>query len=276
MISNCLLPVAGFGTRFLPVTKSIPKEMIPILTKPLIHYGVEESMDAGLNLISIVTSKHKDAIKKYFENSSIVEKSLKGTDKEFLLNGINNVINSCDFSFAEQAEMKGLGHAIYSGKEIVGNKPFAVLLPDDLCFNEGDSVLKQMVEVHKHYPDCCIVAIEEVPISEVHKYGIISGELIDQSKKVFRVQNMVEKPSRDKTPSNLAIIGRYILSQEIFKILENTRPDHNGEIQITDALMQLAKNGKVIAYKFDGKRFDCGSVRGYLDANNFFAAKENI
>ena len=279
-ITKCLFPVAGYGTRFLPATKAIPKEMLPVLVQPLIQYGVEEAMSAGMTTMTMVTSKHKQAIKNHFEPHADIEASIKGTAKASLLDEVNHISQQCDFTYIEQQQMLGLGHAIYTGKPLIGNEPFAVILPDDLCTNNaqadaknshGDSVLKQMTKLYKQYPDCCIVAIEEVPMDEVDKYGVIDGELLQGSNDAYRVKSMVEKPSPDEAPTNLAIIGRYILTPEIFDVLENTAPDKNGEIQITDALMTLAKEGKVIAYKFQGTRFDCGSVKGHLMANIAFA-----
>ncbi len=269
-IKKCLFPVAGYGTRFLPATKAIPKEMLPILTKPLIQYGVEETMSAGMTTMAMVTSKYKQAIKNHFEPHADIEASIKGTVKEGLLNEVNHASEQCDFTYIEQQQMLGLGHAIYTGKSLIGNEPFAVILPDDLCTNDGDSVLTQMTRLYEQYPNCCIVAIEEVPMTEVDKYGVIDGELLEGLTNVYRVNSMVEKPSTAEAPTNLAIIGRYILTPEIFGFLENTAPDKNGEIQLTDALMKLAKKGEVIAYKFQGKRFDCGSVEGYLLANKTY------
>ena len=172
--------------------------------------------------------------------------------------------------------MLGLGHAIYTGKPLIGNEPFAVILPDDLCTNDDNSVLTQMVKLYEHHSDCCIVAIEEVPMTEVDKYGVIDGELLEGSSDTYRVNSMVEKPRPAEAPTNLAIIGRYILTPEIFDALEDTAPDKNGEIQITDALMILAKQGKVIAYKFQGARYDCGSVKGFVVATNHFAQVEGL
>ena len=272
-INKCLFPVAGYGTRFLPATKAIPKEMLPILTKPLIQYGVEEAMSAGMTTMAMVTSKYKQAIKNHFEPHADIEASIKGTAKESLLDEVNHVSERCDFSYIEQDQMLGLGHAIYTGKPLIGNESFAVILPDDLCTSEVDSVLEQMVKLYEQHPDCCIVAIEEVPIAEVDKYGVIDGELLENSTNAYRVNSMVEKPSPTQAPTNLAIIGRYILTPEIFDVLENTVPDKNGEIQITDALMTLAKQGKVIAYQFQGMRFDCGSVNGFVTATNYFFNK---
>ena len=276
IINKCLFPVAGYGTRFLPVTKSIPKEMLPILTKPLIQYGVEEAMGAGMAGMVMVTSKYKQAIENHFKVHIDIEASIKGTAKESLLDEVNYASEQCDFSYIEQEKMLGLGHAIYTGKPLIGNEPFAVILPDDLCANDGDSVLVQMTKLYQQHPDCCIVAIEEVLMTEVDKYGVIDGELLKNSTNVYRVNSMVEKPSPEDAPTNLAIIGRYILIPEIFDVLESTEADENGEIQITNALMTLAKQGKVIAYKFQGKRFDCGSVKGFVVATNHFAKTEGL
>jgi len=270
-INKCLFPVAGYGTRFLPATKAIPKEMLPILTKPLIQYGVEEAMSAGMTNMVMVTSKYKKAIENHFKPHVDIETSIEGTTKESLLDEVNHVSDQCNFSYINQEKMLGLGHAIYTGKSFIGNESFAVVLPDDLCTNNGDSVLMQMTELYSRYPDCCIVAIEEVPMGQVDKYGVIDGELLKGSSNVYQVGNMVEKPNFQDAPSNLAIIGRYILTPEIFDVLENLKPDKNGEIQITDALTVLAKKRKVVAYKFQGVRFDCGSVEGFVAATNYFA-----
>ena len=275
-INKCLFPVAGYGTRFLPATKAIPKEMLPILTKPLIQYGVEEAMSAGMTTMAMITSKHKQAIKNHFEPHADIEASIKGTAKASLLDEVNHTSEQCDFTYIEQQQMLGLGHAIYTGKPLIGNDPFAVILPDDLCTSDGDSVLLQMTKLYEQHPDCCIVAIEEVPMTQVDKYGVIDGELLEGSNNAYRVNSMVEKPSPEDAPTNLAIIGRYILTPEIFDVLENTSPDKNGEIQITDALMTLSKKGKVIAYKFQGIRYDCGSVKGFVMATNAFAKSEGI
>jgi UTP--glucose-1-phosphate uridylyltransferase len=276
LITKCLFPVAGYGTRFLPATKAIPKEMLPILTKPLIQYGVEEAMSAGMTTMAMIISKHKQAIKNHFEPHVDIEANIKGTAKESLLDEINHASDQCSFTYIEQQQMLGLGHAICTGKPLIGNEPFAVILPDDLCTNNDDSVLTQMTKLYEKHPDCCIVAIEEVPMTEIDKYGVIDGELLDDSTNAYRVNSMVEKPSPTEAPTNLAIIGRYILTPEIFDVLENTVPDKNGEIQITDALMTLAKQGKVIAYKFQGARYDCGSVKGFVVATNHFAQVEGL
>lgn len=267
MIKKCLFPAAGYGTRFLPATKAMPKEMLTVVNKPLIQYGVEEALDAGLNEISIVTGRGKRALEDHFDISYELEHQIKGTDKEKYLVGIRRLLDECSFSYTRQIEMKGLGHAILSGRPLIGDEPFAVVLADDLCFNlEGDGVLRQMVKLYNQFR-CSIVAIQEVPPEETSKYGVISGEMIRDD--LFRVNSMVEKPKPEEAPSNLAIIGRYILTPDIFKLIEQTEPGKGGEIQITDALMKQAQDGCVIAYKFKGKRFDCGGAEGYIDATNY-------
>ena len=268
MIKHCLFPAAGFGTRFLPVTKTVPKELLPILDKPLIQYAVDEAHQSGVNDMVLVINEHKSAIKNYFQPFPYLESLVSKTAKKDKLNCIENIINNCDLHFINQTEMLGLGHAILQGKDQVGDNSFAVILPDDLCFNQGDSVLKQMIDIYKQNQNKCIVAVEEVGIDEVDKYGIIRGKKFCNN--LFHVDEMIEKPSPEVAPSNLAIIGRYILTPDIFSILEKTQPDHNGEIQITNALNELAKLGKVIAYKFVGKRIDCGFVKGYIEGNVFF------
>lgn len=269
MISKCLFPAAGYGTRFLPATKAMPKEMLPILTKPLIQYGVEEAYEAGCDIMATITGRGKRAITDHFDISYELEHQIKDTSKEKMLTEIRTLIEKCTFTYTRQNEMKGLGDAIYKGKALVGeSEPFAVILADDLCVNSGgDGVLTQMVKLYNKYR-CSIVAIMEVPKDQVHKYGVISGKEID--KDVFMLDNMVEKPDNDKAPSNLAIIGRYILTPDIFEIIKNTKPGKNGELQITDALLAQAKSGMVLGYKFQGKRFDCGSVDGYVEATNYF------
>lgn len=269
MIKQCLFPAAGYGTRFLPATKAMPKEMLPILTKPLIQYGVEEAVDAGCDVMAIITGRGKRAITDHFDISYELEHQIKGSSKEHLLDGIRTIIDKCTFTYTPQNEMKGLGDAIYKGKALVGEQhPFAVILADDLCVNpDGIGVLSQMVEVYKKYK-CCIVAIMEVPSADVHKYGIIEGNPLEEG--VYMVSNMVEKPDIDKAPSNLAVIGRYILTPDIFEMIEHIKPGKNGELQITDALCEQAKKGMVIAYKFKGRRFDCGGVDGFVEATNYF------
>lgn len=275
MINKCLFPAAGYGTRFLPATKAVPKEMLPILTKPLLQYGVEEAIDAGIQNMAIVTGRGKRSIEDHFDNSYELESQLKGGSKEYLLNEILNVINKTTFSYIRQKNMLGLGHAILTGQPLIGNEPFAVILADDLCHSVGQNVLSQMIEIYNKHR-CSIIAIEKVPMNEINKYGVISGTSINNSDKLFKVDSMIEKPNIENAPSNLAIIGRYILTPDIFNTLNSIEPGSGGEIQITDALNIQAKNGKVLAYKFDGRRFDCGSVNGFVRATNFFAKEKKI
>ena len=272
-ITKCLFPAAGYGTRFLPATKAIPKEMLPVLTKPLLQYGVEEAQSAGINTMAVVTGRGKRAIEDHFDRSYELEKQIDGTAKAKLMEGVRGIVDDCTFSYTRQVEMKGLGHAILTGETLVGNQAFAVILADDLCDNNDDeSVLAQMVKVYEKY-ECCIVAVEKVPSEDTNKYGVIAGDRINDS--LIRVNDMVEKPEPKDAPSDLAIIGRYILTPQIFDILRTTKPGKGGEIQITDALLELAKIGKVIAYEFEGKRFDCGSVDGFVQATNYFYSKDS-
>ena len=275
MIKKCLFPAAGYGTRFLPATKAVPKEMLPILTKPLLQYGVEEALSAGITNMAIITGRGKRAIEDHFDNAFELEAQLYGTSKEHCLKEIKEVIEKSTFSYVRQKQMLGLGHAILTGEPLIGDEPFAVVLADDLCDCDENSVLSQMIEIYNQY-QCSIVAIEEVPMSQTNKYGIIAGNLVDNSNNTYQVTDMVEKPEEKDAPSNMAIIGRYILTPDIFNILINIKPDKNREIQITDALKIQAKQGKVIAYKFKGERFDCGSITGYLEATNFLASKNEI
>ena len=268
MIKKCLFPVAGYGTRFLPATKSMPKEMLPVVNKPLVQYGVEESIAAGLSEVGFVTGRGKRAIDDHFDLNYELECEIAGTSKEEYLTSIRDVMDKGQFSFTRQTSMKGLGDAILNGRRLIGDEPFGVVLSDDLCLTEAgeDGVLTQMVKLFKQFR-CSIVAIQEVPEDQVSKFGVIAGDKIKDN--LYQVTDMVEKPSIEEAPSNLAIIGRYILTPDIFDILETTDPGKNGEIQITDALLQQARNGCVMAYKFKGRRFDCGSVEGFVAATNY-------
>jgi len=271
-ITKCLFPAAGYGTRFLPATKSIPKEMLPVLDKPLIHYGVEEAIDAGLTEINIILGRGKGAIEDYFDKNYELETEISHKPKKMkLLKPIHDVIANGTFTFRRQGAMLGLGDAINKSKSMIGNEPFGVVLADDICDTpDNDGVMKQMVEVYEKYK-CSIVAIMEVPKEKTESYGVISGDEVEDG--IFKVDTMVEKPKPENAPTNLAIIGRYILTPDIFDKLKNTKAGAGGEIQITDALKELAKEGKVIAYKFKGIRFDCGSVDGYVDSINYFFNK---
>jgi len=266
MIRKCLFPAAGYGTRFLPATKAMPKEMLPIVNKPLIQYGVEEALSAGLTQIGFVTGRGKRALEDHFDTSYELEHQIAGSSKETLLSGIRGLIEQCSFSYTRQTEMKGLGHAILTGEPLVGDESFAVVLADDFCVHEPDSVLEQMVALHETH-GCSIVAVEEVPWEKTGSYGIVSGEAVGDD--LVRVTAMVEKPDPSAAPGNLAVIGRYILTPDIFEILKRIPPGRNGEIQITDALNEQAKAGQVLAYRFKGHRFDCGSIEGFVAATNY-------
>jgi len=275
MIKKCLFPAAGYGTRFLPATKAVPKEMLPILTKPLLQYGVEEALSAGIVNMAIVTGRGKRAIEDHFDNAFELEMQLSGTSKESYLKEIKEIIKNSTFTYVRQKEMLGLGHAILMGEPLIGNEPFAVILADDLCDGDENGVISQLIEIYSQHK-CSVMAIEEVPMDQVRKYGIIAGNLVDETNDTYRVTDMIEKPEPKDAPTNMAIIGRYILTPDIFDILRNTKPSKGGEIQITDALLIQAKQGKVIAYKFKGKRFDCGDIKGYIEATNFLARKKGI
>ena len=265
MIKKCLFPVAGYGTRFLPATKSMPKEMLTVVNKPLVQYGVEEALAAGLDEICFVTGRGKRAIIDHFDVSYELEHQIAGSSKEDYLTSVRDLIARGKFASTRQSEMKGLGHAILTGELLVGDQPFGIILADDLCLNEGEGVLGQLAEIYRR-KGCSVIAIQEVEEQDVSKFGVIAGE--EEEPGLYRITDMVEKPEPADAPSNLAIIGRYILSPEIFEILRHTPPGKNGEVQLTDALLTLAKAGKVYAYKFKGKRFDCGSVDGFVDATN--------
>ena len=266
MIKKCLFPVAGYGTRFLPATKSMPKEILPIVDKPLVQYGVEEAVEAGLNNIGFVTGRGKRAIEDHFDISYELEDQIAGTGKEGALEGVRTLIRECTFTYTRQTSVRGLGDAILTGQAIIGDEPFGVVLADDLCIGLQQGVLAQMVDLYNQHR-CSIVAVEEIPQERSSSYGIVAGESISET--LIKVTDMVEKPQPEEAPSNLAIIGRYILTPDFFDILRETRPGRNGEVQITDALMAQAQSGSVMAYKFEGKRFDCGSVAGFVEATNY-------
>ena len=275
MINKCLFPAAGYGTRFLPATKAIPKEMLPILNKPLLQYGVEEALSSGIKNMAIVTGRGKRAIEDHFDNAYELESQVSGTNNEQHLKEINEVIMKSTFTYVRQKKILGLGHAILSGQPLIGEEPFAVILADDLCDCENNNVILQMIEIYKKY-QCSVVAIVDVPLSQTNKYGIIEGNLIKGTSDTYRVNNMVEKPEKENAPSNMAIIGRYILTPDIFNILKKIKPGKSSEIQITDALNIQAHEGKVVAFKFNGKRFDCGTVEGYIKATRYYAKKLGI
>lgn len=265
MIHKCLFPVAGYGTRFLPATKSSPKEMLPVVNKPLIEYAVQEAVAAGLTRIGFVTGRGKRAIEDHFDKNYELEDQIRGTGKEDLIQPTRDLIETCEFSYTRQKEMRGLGHAILTGETLIGDEPFAVVLADDLCITDDEGVLAQMVELFRQFR-CSIVAVEEVSDDQINQYGVVDGEALKDG--VYRIRDMVEKPSKEEAPSNLGIIGRYILTPNIFDVLRETPPGKNGELQITDALRRQALDGSVLAYRFKGRRFDCGSIDGFVDATN--------
>ncbi len=272
MITKCLFPAAGYGTRFLPATKSIPKEMLPIVNKPLIQYGVEEALQAGMHDIAIVTGKGKHAIEDLFDRNPVLEAAVAGSDKERLLENTNRLIASCTFSYTRQKQMRGLGDAILTGEPLIGDQPFGVVLADDLCIgeNDHDGVLGQMAALYAEH-GCSLVAVEEVAPEETHKYGVVAG--VEIAPGLYEVHEMMEKPAPGEAPSNLAIIGRYILTPRVFELLRHTPPGRGGEVQITDALRRQAREERVLAWRFRGRRFDCGSVHGFVEATNHFYRK---
>ena len=266
-IRKAVFPAAGFGTRFLPATKAIPKEMLPLLDKPLIQYSVEEAKASGLEEVIIVTGMGKTAIEDHFDVSFELEILLKEKNKTDILKMVEEVSNLIHFSYTRQKKPLGLGHAIYCAKNLVGKEPFAVFLSDDVI-NAKIPVMKQMIKVFRQYPST-ILAVQRVPRKEVHHYGIIDAKKIGP--RVYKVIDMVEKPHPKNAPSNLAIIGRYILTPEIFYALEETRPGKGGEIQLTDGLRKLSKKQPIYAYEFEGDRYDAGDKLGFLMANVSFA-----
>lgn len=265
-VRKCLFPAAGFGTRFLPATKAMPKEMLPVVNKPLIQYGVEEAARAGIADMAFVTGRGERALKDHFAVSQDLERRIAGSERESLLEDLRRLVRECHFSYTRQFEAKGLGHAILTGETLIGDQAFAVLLADDFCVTEDAGALAQLAAIYDEHR-CSVVAIEEVPEAETSSYGIVSGEELGPG--LYRVNDMVEKPEPGEAPGNLAVIGRYILTPDIFDILRSTPPGRNNEIQITDALQTQARKGKVLARRFRGRRFDCGSVPGFMAANEF-------
>lgn len=265
-IRKCLFPAAGYGTRFLPATKAMPKEMLPIVNKPLIQYGVEEAARAGIADMAFVTGRGKRALEEHFDISHELESQIAGSERESLLADIRRLLRECRFSHTRQLAAKGLGHAILTGETLIGDQPFAVLLADDFCVGDDAGALAQLIAVYQEQ-QCSVVAVEEVAPAETANYGIIAGAEIGPG--LYRVDGMVEKPEPEEAPGNLAVIGRYVLTPDIFDILRATPPGRNKEIQITDALNTQAREGKVLAWRFRGRRFDCGVVAGFMAANNF-------
>lgn len=262
-VKKAVIPAAGFGTRFLPATKAMPKEMLPVVDKPTIQYIVEEAIDSGIEEIMIITGKAKRAIEDHFDHSVELELELEKKGKEDLLELVNNISDMVDIHYIRQKEAKGLGHAIACAKTFVGNEPFAVMLGDDIVHTEDTPCLKQMIDCYDQYGSS-VLGVQTVADSEVSKYGIVDGKQLQDN--VFSVNGLVEKPSIEEAPSNVAILGRYIINPEIFDILAETKPGKGGEIQLTDALMELASKEDMVAYDFDGKRYDVGNKQGFLEA----------
>jgi UTP--glucose-1-phosphate uridylyltransferase len=263
-IRKAVFPVAGLGTRFLPATKASPKEMLPIVDKPLIQYAAEEAEAAGVDQLIFITGRNKRSIEDHFDKAYELESELVSAGKDKLLSIVRNVLPA-DLTcvYVRQAEPRGLGHAVLCSKSVVGGEPFFVLLADDLIRNDGKGAVAQMAEVYERF-GCSVLAVQEVPRSETKQYGIVQVEPGSQGE--LRVTSIVEKPDPSKAPSNLAVVGRYLLTPRIFEKLEQTDPGAGGEIQLTDAIAALLKDEPVIAYPFEGKRYDCGSKLGYLEA----------
>lgn len=271
-IKKAVFPVAGMGTRFLPATKANPKEMLPVVDKPLIQYAVEEAIEAGITDLVFVTSSSKRAIEDHFDRNFELESLLKQRERLVLLEQVKNIVpKGVSCAYVRQSEALGLGHAVLCAKPVVGNEPFAVILADDLIDGQGKGgCLTQMVEVAETN-SCSVLGVQQVERHETDKYGIVSSE--DLSNATSKVHSIVEKPSPDKAPSTQAVVGRYILSSRIFEILEKTGRGTGGEIQLTDAIDVLLREETVLAYEFNGKRYDCGDKLGYLQATVEYALK---
>ncbi|APM40420.1 UTP--glucose-1-phosphate uridylyltransferase GalU [Clostridium kluyveri] len=269
-VKKAIIPAAGLGTRFLPATKAQPKEMLPIVDKPTIQYIIEEAVASGIEEILIITGRNKRAIEDHFDKSIELERELEKKGKEDLLKIVRDISSISDIYYIRQKEPKGLGHAIGCARTFVGNQPFAVMLGDDVVDNEIPC-LKQLIDCYNEYKTS-IIGVQEVPKEEVYKYGIVKGMYIENS--VYKVKDLIEKPKVEEAPSNMAILGRYIITPSIFEILQNTTPGKGGEIQLTDALRTLAKNEAMYAYTFQGRRYDVGDKLGFLQATVEFALKK--
>jgi UTP--glucose-1-phosphate uridylyltransferase len=270
-VRKAIIPAAGLGTRFLPATKAQPKEMMPIVDKPAIQYIVEEAVASGIEEILIITGRNKRAIEDHFDKSVELEDELYNNNKEELLKVVKDVSNMADIYYIRQKEPKGLGHAISRAKNFVGNEPFAVMLGDDIV-DSRVPCLKQLMNCYDKYKTS-VLGVQPVNKSQVSKYGIVNGMEIEN--KVYKVNNMIEKPKVEEAPSNIAILGRYIITPEIFEILERTKPGKGGEIQLTDALKELSKQESIYAYSFEGIRYDVGDKLGFLKANIEYALKRD-
>ncbi|MGI6668092.1 MAG: UTP--glucose-1-phosphate uridylyltransferase GalU [Acetivibrionales bacterium] len=270
-VRKAVIPAAGLGTRFLPATKAQPKEMLPIVDKPTIQYIVEEAVASGIEDILIVTGRGKRAIEDHFDKSYELEDILRRKGEDELLRLVQDIANMANVNYVRQKEPKGLGHAIYCARSFIGNEPFAVLLGDNIVDSDVPC-LKQLIDVYEKY-NKTVLGVQRVAEEDVSKYGIIDCEEVGD--RIYSVRDMVEKPDRDKAPSNIAILGRYIITPEIFKYLENAEPGKGGEIQLTDALRKLLAAGPVYAYDFPGKHYDVGNKLGFLEATVEFALKND-
>jgi UTP--glucose-1-phosphate uridylyltransferase len=268
-VKKAIIPAAGLGTRFLPATKAQPKEMLPIVDKPTIQYIIEEAVASGIEEILIITGRNKRAIEDHFDKSVELEQELEAHNKQDLLTMVREISNMVNIHYIRQKEPKGLGHAIYCAKTFVGKEPFAVMLGDDVV-DSKTPCLKQLIDCFTEYKTT-ILGVQEVPIEDVSKYGIVKGMHIED--RVYKVKDLIEKPKVEEAPSNIAILGRYIITPQIFDILENTVPGKGGEIQLTDALRVLIQNEAMYAYNFEGRRYDVGDKLGFLEATVEFALK---
>ena len=268
-VRKAIIPAAGLGTRFLPATKAQPKEMLPIVDKPTIQYIIEEAVESGIEEILIITGRNKKSIEDHFDKSVELEMELEKARKQEMLNIVKGISDMVDIHYIRQKEPRGLGHAIHCAKSFVGNEPFAVMLGDDVVDSKVPC-LKQLINCFNEYKTT-ILGVQTVDLQNVNKYGIIDGIHIED--RVYKVKKLVEKPSIDESPSNIAILGRYIITPQIFEILENTKPGKGNEIQLTDALQELIGNEAIYAYDFQGKRYDVGDKLGFLQATTEFALK---
>jgi len=269
-ITKAVFPVAGMGTRFLPATKASPKEMLPIVDKPLIQYAVEEAVAAGITELIFVTGRSKRAIEDHFDKAYEMEAELEARGKTQMLEVLRGIIPpNVTCVYIRQAEALGLGHAVLCAKQVVGNEPFAVLLADDLLDGEPP-VLKQMVDLYAHYHSS-VIGVQDVPREETSQYGIVDAKELEKG--IYKINSIVEKPQPDEAPSTLGVVGRYILTPRIFSHLESVQAGAGGEIQLTDGIASLLKQEQVLAYKYSGTRYDCGSKIGYLKATIQFALK---
>ena len=269
-VRKAIIPAAGLGTRFLPATKAQPKEMLPIVDKPTLQYIIEEAVESGIEEILIITGRNKKSIEDHFDRSIELEIELEKKGKDDLLKAVRQISDMVNIHYIRQKEPKGLGHAIYCAKSFIGNEPFAVLLGDDIVYTKDKACLKQLIEVHHEYKTT-VLGVQEVPLQEVNKYGIIKGKNIEGN--IFKVKDLVEKPLEKDAPSNIAILGRYIINPSIFDVLENTQPGKGEEIQLTDALKELAQREAMYAYIFEGRRYDVGDKLGFLEATVEFALR---